>query len=164
MASKVRIEGARELEGVLKKLGPRVAKKVVLGALRSGGNIIRREAKRLVPVESGELRDSIIVASERQRKRTTGNVVIGPRKGVNYGHLVEFGTAPHTITVKDAKSLGESGQFGTVVHHPGAVAHPFLRPAFDAKGDEALNKVGEMLGRGVEREALKLAGPRKGRR
>ena len=38
-------------------------------------------------------------------------------------------------------------------------ARPFMRPAFEAKKMEALNRLGEALGEGIEKAAKKLAGP-----
>jgi len=46
-----------------------------------------------------------------------------------YAPYVEFGTAPHIITAKNARVLANSktGEiFGTVVHHPGTKANPFM--------------------------------------
>ena len=36
-------------------------------------------------------------------------------------------------------------------------AEPFLRPALDEGGDEAIRKIGQTMGKGVEREARALA-------
>jgi hypothetical protein len=47
--------------------------------------------------------------------------------------------------------------FRRQVEHPGQVAQPFLRPAADSKAREALRKLSETLGTGIEREAKKLA-------
>jgi HK97 gp10 family phage protein len=37
-------------------------------------------------------------------------------------------------------------------------AQPFVRPALDAESGRAVREIGKALGRGVEREAKKLAG------
>jgi hypothetical protein len=47
----------------------------------------------------------------------------------NYAPFVEFGTAPHLIRPVKARALAnvETGQFfGTLVHHPGTKANPFM--------------------------------------
>lgn len=57
-----------------------------------------------------------------------------------HAHLVEFGTVPHTITAKkggkDGRGLAvPDGSGGVarpkVVRHPGARAHPYMRPGFE---------------------------------
>ncbi|EGI55040.1 hypothetical protein SUS17_2107 [Sphingomonas sp. S17] len=91
-------------------------------ALRLGAEIIAEEMRRLAPVKTGNLRDSIAVkvigmaAAQRQVDVRATTVLIGPRQGGKndpfYAFMVEFGT------VKTA-------------------AHPFMRPAWDANQAEA---------------------------
>jgi len=74
--------------------------------------------------------------------------------GYNLPLWLEYGTAPHLISVDDSQRQGLSvrrvndrvnagslvinGNFvGTTVHHPGARPHPFMRPALDTKEGEA---------------------------
>jgi HK97 gp10 family phage protein len=130
------IRGAKEMERLLKELGPNLAAKVGDQALRAGAKPIIEEAKRLVPVKSGALRDSITVATERKRNADNQRMVlIGFKKPHSRrAHLTEFGT----------------------VH---SVAKPFMRPALDGKAGEALNEMGRVLAKGIEREAKKLAKP-----
>jgi hypothetical protein len=74
-------------------------------------------------------------------------------------HIVEFGTAAHRIATKTKRILADAAFglfFGRVVNHPGSREHPFLRPAADAKSIQALEVIGNVIGEGVEKEALKL--------
>jgi HK97 gp10 family phage protein len=134
MTTNFTIEGAVEMERLLKELGPAVASRVGDLALKAGAAPIVEEAKRLVPVRSGKLRDSITAEVERKRNGDSERLVlIGFKRPTSaIAHLVEFGT----------------------VH---SAARPFMRPALDAKAEEALNEMGRVLGEGIEREALKLA-------
>jgi hypothetical protein len=69
----------------------------------------------------------------------------------SYAPYVEFGTAPHTIKAVNAKVLAnvQTGQiFGTLVHHPGTKANPFMerivasaQPDIDTLFGQALEKV-----------------------
>lgn len=129
-----KIEGARELEKLLKELGSQLASKVGDQAVRAAARIVADEARRLVPVRTGDLRDSIAVKIERRSKGADERVAIVGQKrpGSSLAHLTEFGTSK-------------------------APAQPFMRPALDAKADEALNEMGKVLGRGIEREAQRLA-------
>jgi hypothetical protein len=68
-----------------------------------------------------------------------------------YAPFVELGTAPHIIMAKNARVLAntKTGEiFGTVVHHPGTKANPFMerivaaaQPDIDTLFVSALDKV-----------------------
>lgn len=130
------IDGAAEMERLLKDLGPVVASSVGDKAVLAGAKPIVDEAKRLVPVRTGALQKSIKAQVERRRKADDERVaLIGFERPTSaIAHLVEFGT----------------------VH---SAAHPFMRPAMDAKAGEALEEMGRVLGEGIEREAVKMAKP-----
>ena len=94
---------------------------------------------------------------------TTRVVAVGLRKSRHsrLAHLVEFGTAPHRIEPRRkgkvlAFEVNGETVFTTHVDHPGARQQPFLRPAGDTKAQEAVDRIGENLGKGLEREAAKL--------
>lgn len=131
-----KLEGAKEMEALLKKLGPAVASKVVRSATRAGAQVVAAEAKRLVPVRTGELGAAITVV---QVGEDDVNLRAESRVGFfkptsRRAHLTEFGTAK-------------------------AAAKPFLRPALDAKAGEAIQEMAKVTGKGIAREARKLAGP-----
>ena len=152
MANKFVI-GAKEIEDLLKRLPERVAKNVTVGGLRAGAAIIARQARRNVraspSIDTQRLVRSITSRTIKRPKRGQAVVAVGVsrrltmevRKGrkkpmrvrpSKYAHLVEFGTE----------------------HSP---AEPFLRPALDEKGEEAIAKIGQVMGKGIAREARKLA-------
>lgn len=138
MATKTfRVNGAAELDRVLKLLPKQIGAKVLQGAVMAGAKPIQEEAQRLAPRATGKLAANIIRARprrERGRARRVGAVLIGPSTRAFYGLFLEFGTS--TIP-----------------------AQPFLRPAFDAKAGEALARIGAELGKRIERAAVRLAGP-----
>lgn len=146
--------GADKLEALLKKLPENVSKKVVTAALRSGAAIIAKQARanlRASPsVDSGLLAGNITSRTRRRSRKGKAVVSVGAarktaqvvRKGKSkpikaspsrYAHFIEFGTEKMP-------------------------AEPFMRPALDTQGGAAIAKIMEMMGRGVEREARKMAG------
>lgn len=132
-ATSIKITGAREMEKLLMELGPNVARRIGQAANKAAANVIADEARRLVPVRTGELQASITVQAEKGNDEREIETVIGVFKPTSgRAHLVEFGT-----------------------RH--SAARPFMRPALDAKAGEALSKMADMLAKGIEREALKLA-------
>lgn len=92
---------------------------------------IADDAASLAPVDEGTLSENIIF--RKAYDDAAGFVfVIGPEYPVAaHGHLVEFGTDPHTIT-SDTGLASDTEFFGKRVDHPGSPAQPFLRPAIDA--------------------------------
>ena len=152
------IEGASEIDAILKELPFVMRKKVVASAVRSGAGIIRKEAATLAPRSSRRragrhLADEIIV---RKKRRTNDIYEVGPSNAVPHAHLVEFGTGPRRF--KEPRKVNIGGEWVIVEHTGQMPASPFLRPAVDNKGQAAIDKIGERLFVGIEREAGKLAG------
>jgi HK97 gp10 family phage protein len=148
-----RILGADSLQKKLKRL-PEETRTTIRQAIEQSASELVEMQKRLAPVKSGKLRDSIVATmgdgttpkyaafqkrggGKRRSSAVAGDPDLSVRvtagnSGVRYAHLVEFGTEPHEIRAKRAKALGKNGQFGTKVEHPGASAHPFFYPAYRA--------------------------------
>src|SRR5690606_13750740 len=95
-------------------------------ALLAGAEPIREDAVRRAPRRTGFLAGHIITEPVKGR---TDQVVIGPTKDAFYGLFQELGTSHHR-------------------------AQPFLRPALEAKKDEAQRRAAAVLRAGIEREAL----------
>ncbi|MVN78923.1 hypothetical protein GO988_21550 [Hymenobacter sp. HMF4947] len=145
MGKNLAFEGVNELMQVLDGLAgdKKLSNKVVRGILNKAAKPIIQRAQELVSKEDGDLQKSIGTIPGRGQGRGE-QVYVGPRRGGRYkgyaGHLVEYGTAPHIIRAKAAGGhLHLRGNvFVEEVHHPGAAAKPFMRPAFDSKKDEAI--------------------------
>ncbi len=106
---------------------------------------IRKEAQRNVARRKYPRRRAANLSLERHIvkkviRKTSGqvDVRIGPDyKKVKHGHLVEFGTAPHKVGKRN---------------HPGAAPSPFMRPAYETKGDEAHEILAEGLLQKIKEE------------
>jgi len=118
----------------LRKLPEKVQKKVLVGAVRAGAKPIIDEARRIVPKRTGNLAKSIGV-NKRRSKGTIVHFSVSPRKGGKYdgyyGHFVEFGT----------KKMAP---------------RPFMRPAFENKGEESIDAVRAYMKKRIEKELEKL--------
>jgi HK97 gp10 family phage protein len=102
---------------------------------------IQANAKLRTPVDSGTLKRSI----ETELAPDGMSAVVGTN--VEYAPHVEFGTAPHKITVKDAGVLSNGKEvFGKEVDHPGTPATPFLFPAFEEEQKDFLANLEKVLG------------------
>lgn len=157
-----RIQGAAQLRRVLEQLPRQMRRRALSPAVRAGAKIVRREA--LVNLPDSERRDVIV-----RSKRTTPGAVsvrVGPPRSKPQLMWLEFGTGPHTIERRGGgvlRSTLTGTVFGTSVQHPGQPPRPFLRPAFDDNRQEILDAMVVALGKSLERQAKRLAGPQ-GRR
>lgn len=147
----VDILGGKALAKALSELPTKIEKNIMRAALRAGAAVIAAEARNNVPVDSAELKSTIRTSSNAKRGMVEANAVVGTRKKGWYATFVEFGTAPHIIKAgKNKPVLSFRDRNGvwrraTQVNHTGATAKPFMRPAFDTRGDEAVKAVAEKI-------------------
>lgn len=170
MTGTVEIRGLKDLRKQMNRLDTKMKASIARKSLGKGARIFRDEAKRRVPVNTGNLKNSIASRITRLGK-TNFLAKVGPvkRKGKNkdtgkmqvvadgwYGHLVEFGTDPHLIPRRGSKLLKINGRVVRgPVQHPGTPPRPFLRPAFRAQSGKVLDTVGDEMWRLVKRELRK---------
>ena len=154
--SEIRVKGLSELNAALQTLPAKIEANVLRSALRAGANVIKDEAKRLVPVSApnsrnkkrygfraGTLRDSIRVSARVKNGRVTASVYAGgqTKSGaeVYYASWVEFGTAAHAIMAKQANGKNAARRLNRQAKRSGSlqiggrfvgsvVMHPGSRP------------------------------------
>lgn len=127
-ADSVHIKGLDQLQKLLDTLPAKLERNVMRSSLREGAKVLLAEATYRAPAKSAALVSSLKIGT-RSRGGTVTSYV---KTNLWYARFVEYGTRPHEIRPKHAKSLFIAGVFGTLVKHPGAKPHPFLRPALDA--------------------------------
>jgi HK97 gp10 family phage protein len=142
-----KIKGGKELHALMQQLPVEVETKILRNAMARGARVIADEAKLRVPDDEGLLRKS----NKTSRNTKNGQVIAkvklkGPHSYV--GTFMEYGVLPHIISVADGEGAMKIGKnFVTgAVKHPGHASHPFMRPALDARAEEAINVIGEYLG------------------
>lgn len=89
---------------------------------------VARDARRRVPIDTGELLESI----EEESHGLVGIV----RVGTDHWAPTEYGSGPHEIESHGDYPLrnAETGAvFGRKVRHPGTPEQPFMRPALYTK-------------------------------
>lgn len=151
--SYININGGKELIEALRTFPEKIQRKVMQQALLDGARIIAEEAKQNVPVDSGDLKNSI-KALRGGNKNKKGQIMARVRAGnkkAYYAHMIEFGTAAHVIKSKNGGMLKFTASDGKTVktpsvNHPGIKASPFMRPALDVKEREAVLAVGNRIG------------------
>lgn len=152
-----KVTGRTEVKRYLAGLPAEIEKKLLRGAARAAADVVADEAKLRAPAE--ETREAITTRSKTEPGRITVVVTVKPGFGRSLGYWSEYGTSPHFISVDEGQRAGRGigrinqqvkandgnaslvigGRFvGSTVFHPGAQAHPFLRPALDLRGAEAI--------------------------
>ena len=133
-----RITGLEEIDKLLKQLPETVARNITRRALVRAAKVVEKEMRARAPVgKTGNLKASIGQVGVRGlpgggQARQVGALKGGRFKGY-HAHLVEFGTST-------------------------AAPHPFIRPAWDETRTAALKILVAELGKGVEKQALRIAG------
>lgn len=169
MADDVYLHGLDNVLGQLSELPDRIQRNIVRRAMRAGARVIANDAKERAkqiddPATSESIAKNIAVQARSRLGRIHGGVAMSI--GVRGGSANYAGT-------KQNKRLGRVGQAyktGGDKTNPGGdtwywrfqefgtskqSARPFMRPAMNAKGQEAFDKVAEIMQDGIDKELLK---------
>lgn len=152
---------------------PMKLEKVLRGAARAGAAVIADEIKRETP--SDEVRDGLRMRAREDDGHIVVRIDVKPGWARSVGTWLEWGTAPHFISVDDSQRAGRSvsrinaqanepgsghslvigGNFvGRTVFHPGARPHPAFRPALDRKEGEAIAAAQGFINARVSRRGI----------
>lgn len=132
MTVKVDLQG---LEQKLHDLGPKIAKRTLRKSLKAVGTMWVDAVKARAPKDSGDLANSISMKMRTRPNDESGSVTVGPAytgKGSQdpgvYGMFVEFGLKNKQMYPRQ----------------------PFLRPAFDATAEKAIEVFAETMKNNLE--------------
>ena len=151
------MEGEEAVSKVLADLPVKVRQRFSLTATKAALGVLLVAAKARAPIDSGALRDSLIVTTKRARGQKGILARVGPdakvavqvtrvlpngslkdevARPVKYAHLVELGHAP----------AGHVNIGGNIVGKK-----PFIRPAFDATKEQIIKLFGERISKLIEK-------------
>jgi HK97 gp10 family phage protein len=153
------VKGLAQLDAFLSAFPQRMQKQAIRQALTAAAAPVRDEARVRAPRKSGKMAKAIKTGSPRQNQDGTFSVSIRLVGDHAYlGAFFEFGVSAHLIArtgagqgkvaIRNAAEgkgkvsarpmkIGDRYVSG-IIQHPGFAAHPFMRPALDAKADEAI--------------------------
>jgi HK97 gp10 family phage protein len=141
MNSAVNVKGLSELYALLQQVPVKIERNVTRGMLRAGMKPIQEEAKSNARVLSGELRDGLKISTSAKGGTVYAKLTTtGPHGFV--AKFLEFGTKAHWILAKADGALAIGDYFAKSVHHPGITPKPFMRPALDARAQDAVIAAG----------------------
>lgn len=144
--SSATIQGDKALQKLLKKLPDKVTRKVTRQAINAAANPVLKAARANAPVDEGVLKTSLAKKVKTYTKSQSIVAIIGPRsKEAPHAHLVEEGTGERV-----QKTTGRRTGRVTATH--------FLQRALEENKASSAQTMKTKLGKGVEREALKMKG------
>lgn len=147
------VKGSAAVKRFLSGLPKEIEAKLLRGAGRAAGRVVADDAADRAT--SQEVRDNVVVKVSNRAGQVVVKVTVRPGWSYSLGVWEEWGTEPHFIKVAEDQRQGRSigrinklvregslvinGQFvGETVYHPGAQDAPFLRPALDTRGRDAV--------------------------
>jgi len=141
---RMKVEGGDKIARKLQMIAEETARTHMREAALAGAEVIRAAAVEKAPEgKTGTLKGDIHKEIKKQTKARV-EIHIGPGKDAWYGRLVEEGHKLVRVigrTQKGRRTYRIKKEIGQVP------PHPFLRPAFDEKVDEAQKKAVEELRR-----------------
>lgn len=156
----VKVTGMKELMRDMKKLPFKIRKNILTGAVRASAKVILDEAKRNAPVHEHILINALKVVKHRATKKEPNLVYYSVVPSSKEFHKLQ---AAHGIkrvwhTSKSGKKYSTWYNYGGLVELGSSKmsAHPYLRPAFESKGEESINVVKAYMRKRLPKEIAKL--------
>lgn len=146
----LKVEGLKELRDKVLALGPETGPKVLRAAARAAMQPVLEEARRLVPVDSGLMRDSIVLSSKIPKSGDTVTRVgirIKKQRRPNLRGLRVSKSTRRAVNRMSAHWRWHFIEFGTVRQK----ARPFLRPALATHKDRVIASIKAEIAKRVER-------------
>jgi HK97 gp10 family phage protein len=125
----------KEVAEKLRQIGPKLARKSLRKGVSAVGDMWVPEMQARVPVDTGDLRDSIA------KKVSTS------KKGDSLSATVTVGPSYDTKNRKPGDTSQQPGVYGLFVEFgtKSSPAKPFMRPVFDATADKAVEILANVL-------------------
>ena len=134
----VRVTGMKELAAKLQSFGPKLARNGLRAAVSAGAEVIRKDVQARAPVDEGTLRRAVYKKQIREESNNTKQTFyVGVRSGKKYQKK------------KQDAWYWRFLEFGTKY----IAARPFVRPAFESKKNEAVERMKEKLAERIKKIA-----------
>jgi len=143
------VKGLDKFNARMKRI-PVAVRQAAAAVVVDAANEISGLQKRLVPVDDGDLRDSITVTppgastppysqpSGQRVARPTEAIITAGNTKVRIAHLVEFGTAPHI-----------NGGWAAGTQHPGTKAQPYFFVSYRALKKRARARISRSITKAI---------------
>jgi len=152
----LKLEGLDKLQAQLVELGVQLGVKTLAKAARKAFLPVLTDARSLVPVDSGALRDALKV-SVKKPKGGEAVVVVGILVGA--GRAAQARVAAAAFGEAQSKALPPARRWHFIeLGTSHTAAHPFLRPALDRNASVVLAALKEEIAKGIEQAIRRKAG------
>lgn len=135
--------GLDEIARDLETLSRAENNKVLRDATRAGAEVLREEVIQRAPERSGKLKKNVVVLTQKSRRR--GEI----SSGVHIrGRNMRTGNSDNSMKASDPRNAfyWRFVELGTV----NMPAHPFVRPAFDTRQEQAAQAAMERMNRAID--------------
>ena len=154
----VKVNGLKELNAALLELPLKIRGRPLRAAVAKAAKVVRDEARRKAPVDTGLLKREIIHTRSRSQSaegRETYIVLIRQlmKKYADTRRNRRAGRVGKRYKVEGQAFYWKFLEFGTSKMS----ARPFLRPAFESRQQEAVRVMADQLKTEIEKQARKLA-------
>lgn len=153
-----KFEGMEEVMKSLKQLPKNLQNRVLVDATKEMGAEIALQAREYVPVNEGALRDSIGLTRRKMRTKGLITFSVSPKTDVLIRGLKAQDVEKVTRVSKKTgfkyttwDNYGGWVEFGTSK----MPAHPYLRPAYELKGENSINVFTEYVAQRIDKEIEK---------
>ena len=153
-----KFEGMKEVMESLKQLPEKLQNKVLVDATKEMGAEIALQARANVPVDEGALRDSIGLTRRKMRTKGLIGFTVSPRKDVLIRGLKAQDVEKVTrVSKKTGFKYTTWDNYGGWVEFGNSKmpAHPYLRPAYELKGENSINVFTEYVAQRLDKEIEK---------
>ncbi|ELY4393285.1 HK97-gp10 family putative phage morphogenesis protein [Cronobacter sakazakii] len=135
--------GLDEIARDLETLSRAENNKVLRDATRAGAEVLREEVIQRAPERSGKLKKNVVILTQKSRRR--GEI----SSGVHIrGRNMRTGNSDNSMKASDPRNAfyWRFVELGTV----NMPAHPFVRPAFDTRQEQAAQVAMERMSRAID--------------
>lgn len=154
----VKFEGMEEVMKSLKQLPKNLQNRVLIDATREMGAEIALQARANVPVDEGALRDSIGLTRRKMRTKGLITFSVSPRTDV-----LRKGLKAQDVEKVTRVSKETGFKYTTWDNYGGWVefgnskmpAHPYLRPAYELKGENSIRVFTDYVAQRLDKEIEK---------
>ncbi|WP_110877327.1 HK97-gp10 family putative phage morphogenesis protein [Franconibacter helveticus] len=135
--------GLDEISRDLETLSRAENNKVLRDATRAGAEVLREEVIQRAPERTGKMKKNVVILTQKARRR--GEISSGVHiRGVN----PRTGNSDNTMKANNPRNAfyWRFVELGTV----NMPAHPFVRPAFDTRQEQAAQAAIERMNRAID--------------
>jgi HK97 gp10 family phage protein len=153
----ISVKGIEGLMAQLREISAETGGKVLARAARKAFVPVLEAARAMVPVDSGALRDSLMIATNKPGEGDTvvaAGIAIGKGSGAKQAQVAAAAFGEGQLKGLPPSRRWHFIELGTSRQAP----HPFLRPAIDQNAQRVVDELGKEVDKGIKRAIARKGG------